>query len=67
MVTNASSADRSGLGKVFALQVDMEIGSKGAMALTDQTTMLGKEALTGKLTMLYSHTLPFILNVSEDI
>ena len=35
------------------------------MALTGQTTMPGKEALTGKLTMLYSHTLLF-LNVCED-
>ncbi len=44
----------------------METGSKGATALTGQTTTLGKEALTGKLTMLYSHTLLFILIVSED-
>ena len=48
-----------------AMQVGMETGSKGAMALTGQTTIPGKEALTGKLTMLYSHTLLF-LNVCED-
>ena len=49
-----------------AMQVGTETGSKGAMALTGQTTMLGKEALTGKLIMLYPHTLLFILKVCED-
>ena len=51
----------AGIRVTNAMQVDMETGNKGAMALTGQTITVGKEALTGKLTMLCSHTLHFTL------
>ncbi len=66
MIINASCPKYKWFFKVVAMQGGMEIGSKGAMALTGQTTMLGTEALTGKLIMLYFHTLLFSLNVGED-